>query len=131
MTHSFKKRLPKTTSYWIENEIFFIQHTSFRISLEEGRAIQDLVLFALNDKHTIGIVIDNRKAKGAWSQSIIEDSNNASNIGQYNKRIATLTNSAVTTMQMNRVAKTTSTETWAKAFSCDFNEEVETFIKGK
>lgn len=125
-----EKRLPKTTSYQIREDILFIKHTNFMITLDENKAITELIGQAQNNPSIKGIVINNREAKGAWPQEILEASatDNASSKVVFKKKIATLTNSAVTTMQMNRHTKVAGLESWAKAFNSDFNDDVKAFL---
>lgn len=128
--NNFDSRLPKTTTYWIEDGIFFIKHTNFMVSLEEGQAIAELLKYALEDKQTKAMLINNRDAKGAWPQELNQlwegGSENTANLPV--KKMATLTNSAITTMQINRVSKSNGIEEWSKAFNTDFNDEVKGFL---
>ena len=130
---SIDKRLPKTTSYWKEGEIFFIKHTSFLITTAENQAISELIIQTMNDNSIKGLVINNREARGAWPKHVVdsalqEDSHQSDLFKK--KKIATLTNSVSTTMQMNRVTKEINMEEWAKAFNSEFNEEVKAFLLG-
>lgn len=130
MSNMFDEKLPKTTTYWREGQLFVIKHESFRVSFEEGRAIAELLRYAMEDKSTKALLINNRKAKGAWSKEISKlwegGSDNTSNLPV--KKIATLTNSAITTMQINRISKSNGIENWSKAFACDFNDEIKEFL---
>ncbi|MCH4890991.1 hypothetical protein EZV73_25665 [Acidaminobacter sp. JC074] len=127
---NFNGKLPKTTSYWVKDNLCFIKHTSFLITLEENKAISELIGMAMNDSSIKGIVINNREAKGAWPQDVLEASasDNASSKMVYTKKIATLTNSSITTMQMNRHARFGGVEKYAKAFNSEFNDDVKNFL---
>ncbi|PAB59292.1 hypothetical protein [Anaeromicrobium sediminis] len=130
MANTFDNKLPRTTTYWKEGEIFFIKHDSFRVSLEEGQAIAELLRFAMEDRSTKALLINNRQAKGAWSKEINElwegGSENTANLPV--KKMATLTNSVITTMQINRISKSNGIEKWSKAFNSEFNDEVKAFL---
>ncbi|MCT4631419.1 MAG: hypothetical protein N4A76_01630 [Firmicutes bacterium] len=132
MANVFDNRLPKTTTYWKEGEIFFIKHESFRVNLDEGQAIAELLRFAMEDKSTKALLVNNREAKGAWSKDINKlwegGSDNTSNLPV--KRMATLTNSIITTMQINRISKSNGIEEWSKAFNSEFNDEIKGFLLG-
>lgn len=132
MMKTFDSRLPKTTTYWKDGQIFIIKHDSFMVSLEEGQAIAELLRFAMEDKSTKALLINNREAKGAWSKEINElwegGSDNTENLPV--KKMATLTNSAITTMQINRISKSNGIAEWSKAFNSEFNEEVKQFLLG-
>lgn len=125
-----ENRLPKTTTSWKENGIYFIKHTSFRVTMEEAYAIGELLKDAHRDKTTKAIVIDNREAKGAWTQEVnkvwtevyLEVSN------EKPKKVVTLTSDAIATMQINRLSKQNGAEKISKAFCSDFNDEVKSFI---
>ncbi|MCH4887660.1 hypothetical protein EZV73_08750 [Acidaminobacter sp. JC074] len=127
---TFDSRLPKTTTHWKEGQIFIIKHDSFRVTLEEGQAIAELLRYAIEDRSTKALLINNRQAKGAWSKEINElwegGSNNTENLPV--KKMATLTNSAITTMQINRISKSNGIEAWSKAFNSEFNDEVRDFL---
>ncbi|AIQ64690.1 hypothetical protein PSTEL_17835 [Paenibacillus stellifer] len=40
---NFDLRLPDTTTYWKDGDIFFIKHTNFLISMEEAYAIGEML----------------------------------------------------------------------------------------
>jgi hypothetical protein len=84
----------------------------------------------MEDTTTKGLLINNREAKGAWPMELNQlwegGSENTENLPV--KRMATLTNSAITTMQINRLSKSNGIEAWSRAFSCDFNDEVKAFL---
>lgn len=130
MDKSFDKRLPKTTKYWIEGNIFYIENKSFFVTLEEGKAMAELLLFAMNEKSTISLLIDNREAKGAWPKDIsqIWETDERYLKSVQNKKTATLTSSTITTMQTNRLSKLYGMENVSKAFNSDFNDEVKEFL---
>ncbi|WAA08815.1 hypothetical protein [Fervidibacillus albus] len=132
MKNTFDDKLPKTTTYWIEGEIFFIKNTNFFVTLEEGKAMAELLIFAMQEKSTKAVVIDNREAKGAWPKEISQiwetDSRYINVIS--NKKMATLTNSAIKTLQTNRLSMEHGLATSSKAFNSDFNEEVKAFLFG-
>lgn len=126
----FKNKLPKTTTFWKDNGIYFIKHTSFNVTMEEAYAIGELLKDANRDKSTRAIVIDNREAKGAWTQEVnkvwlgvyVEVSN------EKPKKVVTLASDVIATMQINRLSKQNGTEKISKAFCSDFNDEVKAFI---
>lgn len=130
MTNTFDQSLPKSTTYWIEGEILFIKTTNFFVTLEEGQAMAELLIFALTEKSTKGIVLDNRMAKGAWPKDIhqIWEKDPRYVAVLQNKKIATLTNSAVTTSQINRLSKEHGIGHSSKAFNSEFNNEVKEFL---
>ncbi|MCH4890993.1 hypothetical protein EZV73_25675 [Acidaminobacter sp. JC074] len=133
MSNLFDKSLPKTTSYWKEGNIFFIKNTSFIVNMEEGKAMAELLIFAMKDKETVCLLIDNREAKGAWPKKVsqIWESNDAYISSLQSKKMATLTSSTVTMMQTNRLSRLHGMETFSKAFNTDFNDEVKEFLLGK
>lgn len=126
----FDKNLPKTTTYEKQGQIFIIKNTSFFVDLEEGQAMAELLVYAMNDKSTKGLLIDNRQAKGAWPKEVsqIWESDNRYITAITNKKIATLTSSMVTTMQTNRLSKEHGLEDTSRAFNSDFNDEVKSFL---
>lgn len=130
MKFEFDNKLPKTVTYWTDGKIFYIKNTNFFVTVEEGHAMAELLIFAVNDPATSAIVFDNKDAKGAWPKEIQgiweTDSRYISVIK--NKRMATLTNSAIKTMQTNRVSKEFGLEDISKAFNSDFNDEVKAFL---
>jgi|GEM_PF-1350813 len=130
MMNKFDNRLPKTTTYKIEDDIFFIKNTNFFVNLEEGKAMAELLTYAMNDKSTKALVIDNREAKGAWPSEVSEiwESNPEYINSITNKKTATLTSSAVTTMQTNRLSKNHGLAHISRAFNSDFNDEVKKFL---
>jgi hypothetical protein len=131
MANAFDSRLPKTTTYWREGEIFVIKHTNFFVTLEEGTAIAELLMYGLQDPSTKAMLINNREAKGAWPAELNELWSNADqSIDLPVKKTATLTNSAITTMQINRISKNGGMEEWSKGFNCDFNDEVREYLLG-
>lgn len=127
-----ENHLPKTTTYWKEKGIFYIRHTSFRVTMDEAYAIGELLKEAHRDKDTKAIVIDNREAKGAWTQEVnkvwMDVSVEVSN--EKPKKVVTLTGDIIAAMQINRLSKSNGAEKISKAFCSDFNEEVEAFING-
>ncbi len=132
MSYAFDNKLPKTTTYWSDGEIFYIKNTNFFVSLEEGKAMAELLMEAMNDPSTKALVIDNREAKGAWPKEISQiwesDARYVQTIGK--KKTATLTSSAITTMQTNRLSKKHGFANTSKAFHSDFNDEVKRFLLG-
>jgi hypothetical protein len=128
---TFDPHLPKTTTYWKEDGIFFIKHSSFLITMEEAYAIGDLLKEAHRDKETYAIVINNREAKGAWTQEAnkvwLEVSTEFNN--EIPKKVATLTSDVVATMQINRLTRNNGAEKMSKAFCIDFDESVKSFLK--
>lgn len=128
--YTFDSQLPKSTTYWKENDIFFIRHTSFLVSKEQAYAIGELLKEAHKDKDTKAIVIDNREAKGTWTQEVnkiwMEVSAEVSN--EISKKVVTLTGDVIAAMQINRLSKNGGTEKMSKAFCSDFNDEVKTFL---
>lgn len=132
MSNSFDKMLPKTTSYWKEGDLFFVKNTSFFINNEEGKAMAELLIHAMTDPSTKAVVCDNRLAKGAWPQEVLEIWASDSKYTQVinNKKMATLTSSSITAMQTNRVSKNSGLEATSKAFNSDFNDEVKRFLLG-
>jgi len=130
MMNGFDQNLPKTTSYWIEGDIFFINNTSFFANIDEGKAMAELLIFAMKDRSTKGIVFDNREATGAWPQEIsqIWESDPRYTRVLSKKKMATLTNSTVKSMQLNRLSKNYGLEASSKAFSSDFNDQVKAFL---
>lgn len=130
MTNLFDKTLPKTTTYWTEGNIFFIKTTHFFVSEDEGKAMADLLIYAMEESTTTGIVLDNREAKGAWPKNIHQiwesDQRYTKLIDQ--KKIATLTNSALTTNQINRLSREHGIENTSKTFNKAFDQEVKAFF---
>ncbi|SDF68784.1 hypothetical protein SAMN04488542_11514 [Fontibacillus panacisegetis] len=127
----FDPLLPKTTTYWKVDGIFFIKHTNFFVTMEEAYAIGELLKEAHRDKETDAIVIDNREAKGAWTQEVnkvwIEVAMEVSN--EIPKKVATLTSDVVAAMQINRLSRSNGTDKMSKAFCSDFDESVRAFLK--
>lgn len=128
--NSFDTKLPKTTTYWKEEGIFNIKHDSFKVTHEEGKAILELLKYGYNDKTTKAMVIDNRDAKGVWTQEINQIwSSDVDEIDMTEpKKIVTLTNSAIAAMQINRISRNNNMTSFSKAFFSDFTEEVYDFI---
>lgn len=128
--YKFDSQLPKTRAYWKENDIFHIKHTSFSISIEEAYAIAELLKVALRDHETKAVVIDNREAKGVWTQEInkIWEKVPAEVNGEKPKKFITLTNSITAALQINRIARNSGVESLSKAFYGDLNDEVKAFI---
>ncbi|MNC14717.1 hypothetical protein D3C75_625050 [compost metagenome] len=128
---NFDPLLPKTTTYWKTDDIFFIKHTNFFVTMEEAYAIGELLKEAQRDKETNAVVINNREAKGAWTQEVnkvwIEVSMEVSN--EIPKKVATLTSDVVAAMQINRLSRSNGTEKMSKAFCSDFDESVKAFLK--
>jgi hypothetical protein len=133
MNNTFDHKLPKTTTYWIEGEIFFIKNTNFFVTLEEGAAMAELLIFAMKEKLTKAVVFDNRQAKGAWTKEISEiwETDSRYTKVMKNKKMATLTNSAIKTMQTNRLSKEYGLENSSRAFYSEFNDEVKAFLFAK
>ncbi|SDF16434.1 hypothetical protein SAMN04488542_106146 [Fontibacillus panacisegetis] len=129
---NFDSLLPKTTTYWKKDGIFFIKHTNFFVTMEEAYAIGELLKEAHRDKETDAIVIDNREAKGAWTQEVnkvwIEVSMDVSN--EIPKKVVTLTSDVVAAMQINRLSRSNGAEKMSKAFCSDFDESVRAFLMG-
>ena len=126
----FDERLPKTTSYRKEGKIFYIKHNSFLVTIEEGKAIADLLAYGIKDKSTTAMVIDNRQAKVAWSQELNELwSLDGHDIKPNDfKKTATLTNSVTAAMQINRISRAGGIGDLSKGFYSDLNEEVKVFL---
>ena len=128
--YSFDNQLPKTTTYWKDGDVFYIKHTSFLITKDEAYGIAELLKAAHRDSSTKAIIIDNREAKGAWTQDInniwMEVSEEIRD--EKPKKYATLTDNVIAAMQINRLSKTNGTESMSKAFYSDFNDEVRAFI---
>lgn len=127
----FDSLLPKTTTYWKADGIFFIKHTNFFVTLEEAYAIGELLKEAHRDKEAAAVVIDNREAKGAWTQDVnkvwIEVAMEISN--EKPKKVATLTSDVVAAMQINRLSRSNGTDKLSKAFCSDFDESVRIFLE--
>ncbi|MCH4889558.1 hypothetical protein EZV73_18395 [Acidaminobacter sp. JC074] len=127
----FDSRLPKTTSYWRQGKIFYIKHDSFLVSLEEGKAIADLLAYGIKDQETSAMVIDNRDSKGAWSQELNElwtlEGHNIQ-LSDF-KKTATLTNSITAAMQINRISRAGGVSHMSKGFYSDLNDEVKDFLE--
>lgn len=88
-------------------------------------------MYGLKDPSTKGMLINNREAKGAWPAELNELWSNADQVADLPvKRTATLTNSAITTMQINRISKAGGMEEWSKGFNYDFNNEVKEYLLG-
>ena len=123
--------MPETTTYWKIDDIFFIKHTNFFITLEEAYAIGELLKDAHRDKETNAIVIDNREAKGAWTQEVNKVWTEISmEIGnEIPKKVATLTSDLVAAMQINRLSRNNGAEKMSKAFCSGFDESVRAFLK--
>ena len=130
MKNTFDSNLPKTITYWIEDNIFFIKNTNFFVSMEEGHAMAELLIFAMKESSAKSIVLDNREAKGAWKNDIAQIWETDSRYTEVmtNKKMATLTNSAITTMQINRLSKEHGAIDTSKAFNSEFNDEVKNFV---
>jgi hypothetical protein len=129
--NEFDDKLPKTTTYWKEKEIFHIKHTSFRVTMEEANSIAELLKLAVRDQDTGAIVIDNREAAGVWTQEVnkIWDEVFAEVKDRTPKKYVTLSNSAVGAMQINRISRNNGTEHFVKAFFNDDTDEVKAFIE--
>ncbi|MFI8685974.1 hypothetical protein [Rossellomorea sp. NPDC077527] len=130
MKNSFDSKLPKTITYWTEGEIFFIKSTNFFVTVEEGHGMAELLIFAMKDPSTKVIVLDNREAKGAWTKEITQIWETDSRYTEVmnNKKIATLTNGAITTMQINRLSKEHGALDSSRAFNSEFNDEIKAFV---
>jgi hypothetical protein len=128
--YKFYSQLPKTTTYWKDRGIFYVKHTSFRVTVEEAYAIGELLKVSVRDQDTKAIVIDNREANGVWTQEInkIWDEVSAEIRDERRKKFVTLTNSVTAAMQINRISRSSGTENMSKAFYSDFNDEVKAFI---
>lgn len=128
--NKFDELLPETTSYWKEDNIFYIKHESFKVSAEEAEAITELLTFAYEDTSTKALVINNREAQGVWVQEIkdIIDKVEFESEEDSPKKVITLTNSNVAAMEINRSTYKSKEEKIIKAFYCDMNEEVFDFI---
>ncbi|WP_105615414.1 hypothetical protein [Vallitalea okinawensis] len=127
--NSFDNKLPKTTSYWKENEMFFVKHKSFHVTLEEGKAIAELLQHAFSDTTTRALIIDNREAKGVWAQDINQLWSDIEGIDTNNpKKVVTLTNSAIASMQINRISRNNNISSFSRAFFSDLTDEVYDFI---
>lgn len=131
--YKFDNQLPKTTTYWKEKGIFYIKHTSFRVTVEEAYAIAELLKASLRDQDTRAVVIDNREAKGVWTQEVnkIWEEATVEVRDARSKKFVTLTNSVTATMQINRLSRSSGTENMSKAFYSDFNDEVKAFINAE
>ena len=131
--NTFDSRLPKTTSYRRESRIFYIKHDNFMVSLEEGKAIAELLAYGIADKETDVMVIDNRDAGGAWPQELNElwSLEGTDFDSSQMKKTATLTNSMVAAMQINRIARNGGVSDVSKAFFSDLNDEVRAFLFGE
>jgi len=130
MTNSFDKRLPKTTTYWTEGQIFFVKNTNFFFSKEKAQAMIELLIFAMKDKFTKGLVIDNREARSVWTKEIYQmfESNEEYKKVISNKKMATLTNSSLKMGQTNRLSKKEGILETSKTFNTEFNDEVKAFL---
>lgn len=131
--YKFDNQLPKTTTYWKERGIFYIKHTSFRVTMEEAYAIAELIKASLRDQDTKAIVIDNQEAKGVWTQEVnkIWEEVSVGIRDERPKKFVTLTNSVTAAMQINRISRSTGNENMSKAFYSDFNDEVKAFINAE
>lgn len=131
--YKFDNQLPKTTTYWKEREIFYIKHTSFRVTVEEAHAIAELLKASARDQDTKAIVIDNRETNGVWTQEVnkIWDDVAVEVRDGKPKKFVTLTNSVTAAMQINRISRSSGTENISKAFYSDFNDEVKAFINAE
>jgi hypothetical protein len=131
--YKFDNQLPKTTTYWKERGIFYIKHTSFRVTVEEAYAIAELLKASARDQDTKAIVIDNREANGVWTQEVnkIWDDVAVEVREGRPKKFVTLTNSVTAAMQINRISRSSGTEKMSKAFYSDFNDEVKAFINAE
>ncbi|MFF2481315.1 hypothetical protein [Paenibacillus sp. NPDC058071] len=128
--NEFDDKLPVTTTYWKEKEIFYVKHTSFRVTMEEANAIAELLKLSVRDEDTEAIVIDNREANGVWTQEVnkIWDDVFAEVKDRKPKKYVTLTNSPVGAMQINRISRSNGTEHLVKAFFNYAAGDVEAFI---
>lgn len=128
--YNFDNKLPKTTTYWKEKDIFYIKHASFSVTMQEASAIAELLKTALRDKDTTAVVIDNHEAKGVWTQEVnkIWEHVPFEVRNERPKKFVTLTNSVTAAMQINRLSRSSGTENMSKAFYSDFNDEVKAFI---
>ena len=126
----YHNHLPKTTTYWKENGIFYIKHASFMVSMEEANAIGQLLKEAHRDRETKAIIIDNRESKGAWTQEVNSVWMNVSAeiIHEKPKKVVTLTSDVISAMQINRLSKNGGSEKMSKAFCSGLTEEVKAFI---
>ncbi|TVY00375.1 hypothetical protein [Cohnella terricola] len=131
--YEFDDKLPKTTTYWKEKEVFHIKHTSFRVTMEEANAIAELLKLSVRDEDTKAIVIDNREASGVWTQEVnkIWDDVFVEVKDRKPKKYVTLTNSAIGAMQINRMSRGNGIENMVKAFFNDATGEVEAFIEAE
>jgi hypothetical protein len=131
--YKFDNQLPKTTTYWKEKGIFYVKHTSFRVTVEEAYAIGELLKASARDQDTKAIVIDNREANGVWTQEVnkIWDEVAVEVRDGRPKKFVTLTNSVTAAMQINRISRSSGTENMSKAFYSDFNDEVKAFINAE
>ncbi|MFF2912055.1 hypothetical protein [Paenibacillus sp. NPDC057934] len=131
--YTFDSQLPKTTTYWKENGIFYIKHTSFRVTIEEAYAISELLKASAGDQDTKAIVIDNREASGVWTPEVnkVWDDTTVGISDGKPKKFVTLTNSVTAAMQINRISRRTGNENMSKAFYSDFNDEVKAFINAE
>lgn len=128
--YTFDSKLPKTTTYWKEEGIFFIKHTNFMLSTEEILAIGELLKEAHRDKNTTAIVINNREAKGAWTHQANQVWMEVTAEFDYNmpKKVATLTNDAIAKMQINRLTRSHGAEKMSRAFCNDYDHSVKAFF---
>lgn len=128
-----KRKLPNTTTFWKENGIFFIKHTSFRVTMEEAKEIGELLKEAYLSKDTNAIVIDNYEAKGAWAQDVNQIWVDVATAvgGKSIKKVATITSDVISKMQINRLSKMNGSEMISRAFNSEFNEEVKQFLDSK
>lgn len=131
--YKFDNQLPKTTTYWKEKGVFYIKHTSFQVTMEEAYAIGELLKAAFRDQDTKAVVIDNREAKGVWTQEVnkIWEEATFEVKDERPKKFVTLTNSVTAAMQINRLSRNNGAENISKAFYSDFNDEVKAFIKAE
>lgn len=130
MANSFDKSLPKTTTYWTDGKIFFIKNTDFFFSTYEAQAMIELLIFAMKDKFTKGLVIDNREARSVWSKEIYQmfETNEEYRKVINNKKMATLTNSSLKMGQTDRLSKEVGILETSRTFNSEFNDEVKAFL---
>jgi len=131
--YKFYNQLPKTTTYWKETGVFYIKHTSFRVTMEEAYAIAELLKASFMDQDTKAVVIDNHEAKGVWTQEVskIWEEVATEVRTERPKKFVTLTNSVTAAMQINRISRSHGTENMSKAVYSGFNDEVKAFINGE
>ncbi len=129
--NKFDKKLPETTTYWQEGNLFFVKHTSFKVSMDEARGIGELLVHAATRPGIKAVIIDSRDAKGVWAQEIneiwAESSSMSDQIGHI--KFVTLANSVTAAMQINRLARNNGWGHNTKGFYSDMNDEVQAFIE--